>query len=358
MTRVQTSNDKDTRSGSLADSIRVNNFDLLRLIAASQVMLGHAVAHLDLEKPAGWSIWEAFPGVPMFFAISGFLIAASYERTSDLFSYARNRALRIYPGLWCCIAATIFVGALVGIDFAHWRAPIWTVSQFAGAIYTPTFLQGFGFGSYNGSLWTIPIELQFYALVPVLYFVLRATKRPSLTLVMIWLFFLAVGVISRFALFDALREPAAEAFEAKLFRYSFLPHFYMFLAGVGLYRVAAHQSAWIVGKGHYWLVGYVAAYYVLPSSSVIAVAQMTLLAVVVLSIAYTRPTLANRILHGNDISYGVYIYHGLLINLFIELGVVGRYGYLGALVLLSFLVGYVSWVAVERPMLRRKKRQG
>ena len=70
----------------LKNQFRVNNFDLLRIIAASQVVLGHTVGHLDIDHPWGWSLVEAFPGVPIFFGVSGFLISASYERSSSLVS--------------------------------------------------------------------------------------------------------------------------------------------------------------------------------------------------------------------------------------------------------------------------------
>lgn len=42
---------------------------------------------------------DLFPGVPIFFFISGFLISKSFEENSVLKEYALNRILRIYPGL-------------------------------------------------------------------------------------------------------------------------------------------------------------------------------------------------------------------------------------------------------------------
>jgi peptidoglycan/LPS O-acetylase OafA/YrhL len=83
-----------------------------------------------------------------------------------------------------------------------------------------------------------------------------------------------------------------------------------------------------------------------------------LLGVVALSMAYTAPTTARRWLRGNDISYGVYIYHGLLINAFLELGFDRGAWLLPWLVLCALLAGYLSWVLVERPFLRRKRQHG
>ena len=83
---------------------------------------------------------------------------------------------------------------------------------------------------------------------------------------------------------------------------------------------------------------------------------MLLLAVTALSVAYSAPTLSHNVLRGNDVSYGVYIYHGLLINVFIELGLVGRGLYVGFIACCACAVAYLSWIGVERPFLRRKKQ--
>ena len=63
---------------------RENNFDAIRLVAASQVMVVHRMEHLHVSMPALRSVITAFPGVPAFFFISGFLISASWERNPDL----------------------------------------------------------------------------------------------------------------------------------------------------------------------------------------------------------------------------------------------------------------------------------
>jgi peptidoglycan/LPS O-acetylase OafA/YrhL len=158
---------------------KTNNFDLLRILAATQVVLVHSAAHLGLGRPAGLSLVEAFPGVPIFFAISGFLISASFERSRDVRSYTRNRMLRIYPGLWCVVLATVLVATLFGFGFLHLRALFWLACQMGGLIYTPGFLRSFGMGSYNGALWSIPIELQFYFLLPFFYLgVVRTERAP------------------------------------------------------------------------------------------------------------------------------------------------------------------------------------
>src|SRR4030088_1254426 len=91
-------------SEGLASDWRVNNFDLLRLLAALQVAVVHSLGFLKpgyLASLLGGGLCR-FPGVPIFFVISGILISKSYEQSDSLRVYLRNRCLRIFPGLWVC----------------------------------------------------------------------------------------------------------------------------------------------------------------------------------------------------------------------------------------------------------------
>ena len=341
----------------MEQAFKINNFDLLRIFAASEVLAGHSVSHLGISTPP-WLIKliYAFPGVPIFFVISGFLISASYERSSALKSYSRNRVLRIYPGLWCCVLATVLVATLCGFGFANGQAPLWIISQFAGAIYTPGFLKNFGIGSYNGSLWTIPVELQFYFLLPVLYWLTpKGTRDQTACFWLAWFAFVAIALAASL-MFPPLDNPEGEPTLQKLIRYSFFPHFFLFLSGILLQRLNAYESKWIAGKGAYWLAAYLAFYYVVPTAPVTYVPTTLLLGIVTVSIAYTMPSIAQKILRGNDISYGVYIYHGLMINILVEAGLTGRAEYFVLLAACTYLAGYVSWIAIERPFLRKKKQ--
>lgn len=89
---------------------RYDSIDLWRGIACLSVLVFHVVGF----RPEGntsllWGVIERlWVGVPLFFVISGYCIAASAERVrnkgSDLRSYFARRLTRIYPPAWVMIA--------------------------------------------------------------------------------------------------------------------------------------------------------------------------------------------------------------------------------------------------------------
>jgi peptidoglycan/LPS O-acetylase OafA/YrhL len=334
---------------------KVNNFDLIRIFAAVQVLILHTVYHLKMEDSVLYHAWAYFPGVPIFYALSGYLISASYERASSLKQYFQNRALRIFPGLWACLFVTIIVTSFLGYSYFNKSAPLWLLSQMAGLIYTPDFLRTFGFGTYNGSLWTIAVELQFYFALPLVYFLMGKEKKNSVLLLVFFLF-VVIAFVSKVFLPGIGTEN--ELSYEKLFRYTFIPHFYLFLAGVVMQRFQFYKSDWIHGKGLHWFVLYVAVETILLKLNmpVLSVISLLLLTVCAISVAYTGGGIAHKILKGNDISYGVYIYHGLVLSLLVHFKMWTNPLYLAVVLGGAGVLGYLSWIFVERPFLLRKKR--
>lgn len=347
--------------------IKTNNFDLIRLLAAVQVVAHHAIDHLGLDRHSGLvgliaQLIRFFPGVPIFFFVSGFLISKSYESSPSVLDYARNRVLRIYPALVIC--TLVSVGAVFALDYlpragvslrdvAVWMLAQMTVVQF----YNPDFMRAFGVGVLNGSLWTITVELQFYLVTPLVYalFGLRH-RRGTLPLLLLSLALLAPNLAYWHA--DPENHPGMAL---KLLGVTFLPWYYMFLVGV----LAQRHFHWL----HQWLSGraiYVCASYVVASllatrhlgwgaSNDIHPALYVLLAACVFSLAYTWPTLADRLLRRQDISYGIYIYHMPCINVLLYVGLKGQPISLAFTFAATLLMALLSWVAIERPCLLLKR---
>ncbi|NNM71271.1 acyltransferase family protein [Enterovirga aerilata] len=342
----------DPNASPAAPSLLPNNFDYIRIFAATQVMVFHAVHHLGISAPGWTALLGPFSGVPVFFVTSGFLITASYERSRSSRSYAERRARRIIPGLWGCLAVTALVLLLLGYPILTGHGMRWLLAQFAFLLYTPAFLRDFGFGSYNGSLWTIPVEIQFYVTVPILsWFLNRCGRRATvlgLLLVAAWVLALVIRLI--FPSVTGMFE-GQETLPAKLVRYAFISHYHLFLAGAACYYLALHSHRLLRGK----LLSWVALLFAITtfggtSTAAIMCAQAALAAATI-SAAYTF--VRRNLLHATDISYGTYLYHGLVLNIFVELGAVGREIYLYAVMAISYLAGFLSWHLVERRFLAR-----
>lgn len=235
----------------------------------------------------------------------------------------------------------------------------WFPAQLVGLIYTPPFLKSFGMGSYNGSLWTIPLELQFYLLVPLLY-VGRLTERSrTVRIICCFLLFLLIAIALRLWMPDFGTGAGGES--EKLLSYVFVSRFHQFMFGVALQRLHAYRSRWITGKAAWWLAIYLALRLLFPQpKAALHLFFDLVLGALCISAAYTLPHLADRLLRGQDISYGVYMYHGLLINLVLEasLGVRQTVGGIAIVFAGAVLLGTLSWTIVERPCLRKKRKSG
>ena len=114
-----------------------NNFNLLRLIAAFQVMFVHANGYLANKSDLSWYVTKIlnFSGVTVFFLISGFLISMSYARNQDLRTYIKNRILRIYPGLYINILigiAVLYAFIDLNFDFVFFK---WLLTQISLLMY-------------------------------------------------------------------------------------------------------------------------------------------------------------------------------------------------------------------------------
>jgi peptidoglycan/LPS O-acetylase OafA/YrhL len=348
---------------------RTNNFDLIRLAAALQVAFGHSLAGSAQGSPLR-IFTDMFPGVPIFFFISGFLISKSFEKNSVLTEYALNRFLRIYPGLVVCFLLSLASVWLSGYlqrtscslsAFMLWAAAQLSVAQF----YNPEFMRHYGLGVLNGSTWTISVELQFYALVPLMYAVLRlqhpSRRRSNLILLCLTVAFLIVNQAYWYVGASHIGASQSRPLWYKFAGVSFAPWFYMFLVGVIFQRNFDVIQRWLAGRFALLL----AAYCVVGLTAVrmsgggfgnsLHPLLFIALSVLIFAAAFSRNTLSDRLLRRNDLSYGVYIYHGPVINLLLATG--WGAGVSGVLITMGATLGlaYGSWRLIEKPALALKR---
>jgi peptidoglycan/LPS O-acetylase OafA/YrhL len=341
----------------MKSKVAVNNFDLIRLLAAAQVAILHTAKHLKIQLPAIFSILEYFPGVPVFFFISGYLIYQSFSNIKEkkLGTFFINRCLRLYPALFFCFFVTLVSLLISGYlatqsysskDFFTWVFTSLTFFQF----YNPDFLRAYGVGAINGSLWTISAELQFYILTPSLFLLYTRYKRISISLAFI---LILVNLLNTF-LND--RSSIAE----KLIVVSFLPWFYMFMVGAYISTNRDLQTKILSVNPLVYLVLYVASYYFaleynLGVGNNINFISFILLCLLIFRLAYTNPSLSDQVLGGNDISYGIYIYHMPIVNLWLFCKIQGTTISFVSAIVATICMAFISWYLIEKPALRLKK---
>jgi len=317
-------------------------FDYLRLALAIYVFVFHCISFADPQH--GQFVWENAFGpihravLPMFFALSGFLVAGSYARNSTL-RFVMLRAVRIVPAL---AVETAFCAILIGVAFTtlplgdYLRSPeFW--SYFLNIVGDVHFqLPGVFDGMrINSQLWTLPLEFECYFCL-ILLSLTRLARRRDLCLVLILAigFVMTVNAVAK----DLINTgPAAPRLVLVL----------AFLSGVvlNMYKERVPQ------RGDLLAACALASYAFLCLKNLAFLAPLPV-AYVTVFIGLARPP---RLQLG-DISYGIYLFHSpILCTLVWVIGERATTPILFAAGLpLTLALAWLSWTFVENPILRRK----
>ena len=160
-------------------SDHIVGIDLLRFVAAFMVVLFHygSFGRLQPEQYAalpdrafpmldGWTQY-GWVGVQFFFVLSGYVIALS-ARGGDWKAFLTKRALRILPALWICASVALLVR--VAVSGQIWdRLADWARS----VVLLPK-------GPYiDGVIWTLVVEVVFYATVATVLFAFKSQKDTN-----------------------------------------------------------------------------------------------------------------------------------------------------------------------------------
>lgn len=151
-----------------------NNFDFFRLLAAFLVIVGHAYPILQQPNlPYFLNSSISSYAVKLFFALSGYLIVASWIRDPNAFRFLVKRALRIFPALILVVVLSACVlGPLVTTmsPKEYFAAPLfWSyfmnIKLYIIYALPGVFEENIYPNAVNGSLWSLPAEFFMYLLV-------------------------------------------------------------------------------------------------------------------------------------------------------------------------------------------------
>jgi peptidoglycan/LPS O-acetylase OafA/YrhL len=164
---------------------RVPALDLLRLVAVLGVVLfhygfrgptGHGVTHVALPDLAFLGRY-GFLGVPVFFVISGFVIAYSAEGRSAS-GFAVARFARIYPTFVFCMTLTFLVVLLFGAPHFETSFAQWAANLLLAAVPPHPYM--------DSAYWSLAVEIIFYAWV-VFFIWLGLFPRRVDIIIAVWL---------------------------------------------------------------------------------------------------------------------------------------------------------------------------
>jgi peptidoglycan/LPS O-acetylase OafA/YrhL len=343
---------------------RTNNLDFIRLFFASTVILSHSFVFIKtplsdpLDYVTRYQLSCGGLAVDGFFAISGFLITASWLRSRGVLDFARKRILRIHPGfIVCCLFCILIVGPVGQPDVhAYFRNVDWLRfaknALFLNKIQLPSTFQNLrGFpadkidGAINGALWTIKIEFECYVFLAVLA-LSGLMKRPWMAIVVLavtWSLYVVPGYPIVWSHLPA--QALVQHFGA---HWRFVTYF-MIGVTTFLFRSRIPYDGRIVGVA---MLLFVAA-------SVTGTGTILMppsICYVLFYVAFNPRIKMRNVAAKRDLSYGIYLYGWPMQYLWML--ALGRDGnpYVFALISLptAALCALASWTFVESPSLALK----
>ncbi len=336
-----------------------NSFGVVRLAAAVAVIVTHAYGVVGgwhavepLSVATGWSL--AAHAVHVFFVLSGFMIAASWERAAGWIDFVMARLLRIFPALIVVNIAIILIGGL----WLTTAAPgaYWTFENIGTFMTKATLLFSVGVSldgvftdnpmgnSANIPIWTIRFEVICYATLLVFMSMLAALRLRGLArLIPI------VPVLGLCAVAITISgDPELFSFAAQLAR--FMLAFYIGVA------------CWI-GREHIPIRRDIALAFAVVALAVLMTGLPIRYPVMIVATAYWSLWLGSlpmgrlqRWTARTDLSYGAYI-TGFFIQQWLVFALPDMTVAQNALIATVLALGaaWISWTFVEKPALRLRK---
>jgi peptidoglycan/LPS O-acetylase OafA/YrhL len=324
---------------------RENNFDLIRLGLAWIVVLTHC--H-DLSLTPVFHhllpLMQSGRAVDAFFAISGCLIVASWDRTRSTKEYFLRRGKRILPAYWLALLFCLALGGtMTNLQLPAfckspdtWKYLLWNVLflNYKHPDLPGVFSSNPAYSAMDGALWTIKLEVAFYLFVP---FLVWAVRRFGAALILSSVFLASVAY--RLALEHSGRSALGTQLPGQLC---------FFIAGSAVYYYFQEFNE---NRSKVWvftlllmLAAFWTNWFVLDA---IAIPMFTM------AVAFLLPAYRGVTRYG-DFSYGTYVLHFPIIQTFVAVGLFARFPWtaLGLVFLCVSMASVISWFGVERHFLR------
>ncbi len=205
-----------------------------------QILRGVAVFLVVLFHLGFVGFNSGFLGVDVFFVISGFLMSVLYDENKKIEFY-KKRALRLLPAYFVTIIATLIVSIFI-------VTPNEYTQVFDQSLFADLLVSNIGYWMQNSyfskaefnpllHLWSLGVEIQFYLLIPVIFYFLKINRF------FLWILFL-VSISLCFVVVEISTKTSFFMMPLRLWE---------FFIGYGVAKYLTNKGAII--KNQYSLVG-------------------------------------------------------------------------------------------------------
>ena len=320
----------------------------IRIITAICVLYRHTIAHLDIDLPQTvTTIMSYFPGVPIFFSLSGFLMWGSIGRSQTFSQYLKKRFWSIYPQLWIAIFIELVILLILYKEPTNWiQLGLFTITQSTiFQFWTPDFLRGYGCGCPNGSLWTICVLIQFYFFAYFIYKALHGKNKKA------WFTAIIISII--IAYFSPHVENCLPETIGKLYSQTLLPYLWMFLTAA---FIAENREKALPFIQKYWFLFIAITIMSRLMQFDMDLSNYNLLQTIttftgLLGASYIFPKLNIK----TNISYGIYLYHMTVVNALIALNYTQSPWLLFIVIIITCILAWLSQKTVGKWSLNAKR---
>jgi peptidoglycan/LPS O-acetylase OafA/YrhL len=330
-----------------------NCFDFLRFFFAANILLAH-LCELSQSKSLEFlsNFSDAIIAIKGFFIISGFLVAKSYTNTPSLKEYFIKRAKRILPAyIVVLVFSVITLSFFSSFSFSDYFTDI-NVYQYLGwnSIFLnfmhpclPGLFENNLMCAVNGALWTLKVEEGFYIVLPFIFYAINKSKKPFLILGSLYVLSLLYWFVMDFYLNQPLLAKQLPGYLA------------YFATGIFLFL---NFDFVLQNKKTLLALAILLLIFSNFSDFQIDVFYPAAFGSIVIIAAYSLPFLNNFGKYG-DFTYGLYIYHFPIIQLFRQYNLFEKYNpiLMGiTVILITLFFAVLSWFLIEKRFLDRYKK--
>lgn len=347
-------------------------FDFLRVFLALAIVAVHTFSLTSsawmINDTPFWFTRLLF--VPMFFALSGFLITGSGMRLS-LKNFLLNRGMRIVPALAVDIAlCALILGPIVTtVALSEYFTSKEFYTYFLNIVgwvhyKLPGVFEYYPNSKVNGSLWTVPYEILCYIFISGLM-ITKSLHRPLNVLIVTLVYFGIGAVLSTGLIIDSAPGAVRNALRI-LFLSEGSRIITAFLIGIMIFQLR-HKIPY--SKALFAacvLLCFIAPVFMEKKILMgFAYRPIFLIAICYMTVFLGLTAIAiPKFFKGGDYSYGIYLYHYPMIHIINISGIVALgfnplvetlLTYVLA-VILVIGVAYISWHYIEKPTLALRKK--